>query len=287
ALQEVTKVMPEYAGVLKDIPQVSPISIKGDVAGNTNHLDIKTLTADMPRYAHATVSGTVYNPMDADKIAGELDVDAKFDNINFVKPTLLDKATQKQVNFPPMAVKGKAKLQGGTISADATMKVAGGELVGRGSFNSHQQKYDVDATFKNFPVKAVLPLSKTDNLTAHIRAKGEGFDFLKPSTNVNATVDLAGVNYNNALYRNLQANVNLNGGDLAARVTSNNANCDVDVDVSGSINGEHYVLDAQGTVRNMDLQALGMYKGECKEVPISALRPTLIHALVNMMRMWI
>lgn len=263
ALQEVTKAMPEYAGVLKDIPQVSPISVKGDVAGNTNHLDIKTLTADMPRYAHATVSGTVYNPMDADKIAGELDVDARFDNINFVKPTLLDKAMQKQVNFPPMAVKGKAKLRGGTISADATMKVAGGELVGRGSFNSRQQKYDVDATFNNFPVKAVLPLSKTDKLTAHIKAKGEGFDFLKPSTNVNATVDLAGVNYNNAFYRNLQADVHLNGGDLAARVTSNNANCDVDVDVNGTISGEHYVLDANGTVRNVDLQALGMYKGEC------------------------
>ena len=264
ALQEVTKILPEYAQVLKDIPQVAPVSIKGDVAGNTNHIDIKTLTADLPRYAHATVSGTVYNPMDADKLAGELDLDARFDNINFIKPTLLDKATQKQVNFPPMAVKGKAKLQSGTISADATMKMAGGEVVGRGSFNSKSQKYDIDATFKNFPVKAVLPLSNADNLTAHIKARGEGLDFLKPSSNVNATIDLAGVNYNNAMYRNLQADVHLNGGDLSAKVTSNNSNCDLDVDVNGSINGDHYVLDAQGTVRNMDLKSLGMYKGECR-----------------------
>lgn len=264
ALQEVTKLMPEYATVLNDIPQVQPLSIKGDVAGNTQHLDIRSLTADLPRYAHATVSGTVYNPMDPDKLAGEIDMDARFDNINFIKPTLLDKATQKQVNFPPMSVKGKAKLQGSTISADATMKMAGGELVGRGSFNSRSQHYDVDATFKNFPVKAVLPLSDADNLTAHIKAKGEGFDFLKPSTGIDATIDLAGVKYNNALYRNLQANVHLNGGDLRAKVTSSNPACDVSVDVGGTVSNDRYVLDATGTVRDLDLQALKIYDGECR-----------------------
>lgn len=264
ALQEVSKILPEYADVLKDIPQTAPVSIKGDVAGNTQHLDIHSLTADLPRYGHATVSGKVFNPMDPDKIAGEIDMDARLDNINFIKPTLLDKATQKQVNFPPMSVKGKAKLQGGIISADATMKVKGGEVVGRGSFNSRSGKYDVDATFKNFPVKAVLPLSNADNLTAHIKARGEGFDFLKPSSNVDATIDLAGVNYNNSLYKNLQADVHLKGGDLQAHVTSNNPNCDVDVDVNGAINGDHYVLDAQGTVRDLDLQALKMYNGTCR-----------------------
>ena len=264
ALQEVGKIVPEYRDVLKDIPQLAPVSIKGDVAGNTQHLDIHSLTADLPRYGRATVKGKVYNPMDPDKLAGELDVDAKLDNINFIKPTLLDKATQKQVNFPPMAVKGKAKLQGGTISADATMRMAGGELVGRGSFNSRNQKYDVDATFKNFPVKAVLPLSDADNLTAHIKARGEGFDFLKPSTNVNATIDLGGVNYGGSLYRNLQADVNLNGGNLAARVTSSNPNCDVDVDVNGTVSNDHYVLDAQGTIHDLDLQALKVYNGQCR-----------------------
>ena len=264
ALQEVGKILPEYRDVLNDIPQLAPVSIKGDVAGNTQHLDISSLTADLPRYGRATVSGTVLNPLDPDKLAGELDVDAKLDNINFIKPTLLDKATQKQVNFPPMTIKGKTKLQGGTISADATMRMAGGELVGRGSFNSRNQKYDIDATFTNFPIKAVLPLSDADNLTAHIRAKGDGFDFLKPSTNVNATIDLGSVNYNNALYRNLQADVNLNGGNLTGRVTSNNPNCDVDVDVSGTVSGDHYVLDAQGNVRDLNLQALKLYDGACK-----------------------
>ena len=264
ALQEVTKILPEYAGVLKDIPQTAPVTVKGDVAGNTQRLDIRSLTADLPRYGHATVSGKVFNPMDPDKLAGEIDMDARLDNINFIKPTLLDKAMQKQVNFPPMSVKGKAKLQGGTISADATMKMAGGEVVGRGSFNSRSQKYDVDATFRNFPVKAVLPLSNADNLTAHIKAKGEGFDFMKPSTNVNATIDLGGVKYNNSLYKNLQADVHLNGGDLQAKVTSNNPNCDLTMDVNGTVSSDHYVLDARGTVRDLDLQALKMYDGTCR-----------------------
>lgn len=264
AVQEIAMAMPSLAETLKDIPQSSPIAIKGKMAGNTNQVDLQSLTLEMPRYARATVSGRVTNPTDPGRLAGDLKVDARFDNINWVKPTLLDKATAADVNLPPMDLKGNIHFAGNDISGDAVMHTGGGTLVGRGSFNSNSQRYNVDANFTDFPVRAILPRSGADNLTAHIRAKGNGFDFLKPSTNVNAEVDLAHLNYNNALYRNLRAHVNLNGGALDAHLGSANPNCDLDLDLSGNISGRHYQIQADGRINDLDLQALGIVKETCR-----------------------
>ncbi len=264
ALQDVSRLMPEYAPMLKTIPQVSPLTLRGDISGNASRVDLGNFTADLPRYARATVTGTLYNPTDFKKMTGELKMDAKFDNINFVKPTLLDKAMQKQVNFPPMAINGTAKIKRGTIAADAVMTLASGKLVGKGTFNSNNNEYSVDATFNNFPLRAIAPLSNADNLTAHVRARGKGFDFLNPNSNLACDIDLAGVNYNNAFYRNLNTSITMNGGNLMGHITSSNDNCRVNVDVAGTIKGNHYELDATGNVADLDLQALGLYKGECR-----------------------
>ena len=261
AVQEIALAYPALSEILKDVPQSSPIAIKGHASGNTRRIEVDHLTASMPRYAHATVSGTIYNPTDSRTMAGNVDFDAQFDNINWVKPTLMDKATAKQVNLPPMSIKGNAKLAGDHIAANATMKLATGQVVGNGTLNTRSMAYDVDATFNNFPVTAILPRSATRNLTAHIHTTGQGTDFLNPNTAINAEVDLAGVNYNNALYKNLKAKVNLNGGNLTANVSSANEDCDVNVDVDGTIDGDHYVLDASGRVNSLDLGALKLMQG--------------------------
>lgn len=264
ALQDVSRLMPEYAPMLKTIPQVAPLTLRGDISGNASRVDLGDFTADLPRYARATVTGTLNNPTDFKKMTGQLKMDARFDNINFVKPTLLDKAMQRQVNFPPMALNGTARINRGTIDADAMMTLASGKLVGKGTFNSNNNEYNVDAVFNNFPVKAIAPLANADNLTAHVRARGKGFDFLSPNSNVVAEVDLAGVNYNNAFYRNLTTNLVMNGGNLSGHIASANDNCRLNVEVAGLVSGNHYKLDATGNVDDLNLEALGLYKGECQ-----------------------
>lgn len=262
AVQDVAKLAPSLAPALKDIPSAQPISVKGSLAGNTRQVDMKNLTVDMPRYAHATVSGRVTNPTDTERLTADLDVDAHFDNINWVKPTLMDKATQRDVNLPPMDLKGKLRYGQGNVTADATMRVKGGELVGKGTFNSRSGNYDVDATFNNFPVQAILPRAGVGNLTTHVRAKGNSFDLNNPQADIDAQVDLASVSYNNNTFRDLKGNVHLRGGRFDGHVSSGNPDMKIDADVTGRISGEHYVIDAQGYAQNVDLKSLKMYEGE-------------------------
>lgn len=262
AVQDVAKAVPSLAPTLKDIPSSHPIAIKGSVSGNTQQVNMKNLTLDMPRYAHATVSGRITNPMDTERMDADLDIDGRFDNINWVKPTLMDKALQKQVNLPPMDLKGKVRYSRGTVNADATLRTQGGSMAARGSYNTRTEEYDVDARFNNFPVRAILPRSDTDRLTAHVRASGKGFDFNNPNTAVNAQVDLDGVRLGKNQIKGLRADLTLKNGQADGHVTSTNPDLKLDADVTARISGDHYVINAQGVADNVDLKALKYYDGE-------------------------
>ncbi len=262
AVQDVAKAVPSLAPTLKDIPSSHPIAIKGAVSGNTQQVNMNNLTLDMPRYAHATVSGRIINPMDNERMDADLDIDGRFDNINWVKPTLMDKALQKQVNLPPMDLKGKVKYGQGKVTADATLRTQGGSMAARGSYNTRTEEYDVDACFSNFPVRAILPRSDTDRLTAHVTANGRGFDFSNPNTTVNAQVDLDGVRLGKNEIQGLRADLNLKNGQADGHITSTNPNLKLDADVTARISGNHYVVNAEGTADNVDLKALKLYDGE-------------------------
>jgi len=266
AVQDVAKAVPALAPALKDIPSANPIAIKGTASGNTQQVNMQNVTIDMPRYAHATVSGRVVNPTDFDRMDADLDIDGRFDNINWVKPTLMDKALQKQVNLPPMDLKGKVRMQRGTVSADATLRTQGGSMAAKGTYNTHTEEYDVDARFNNFPVRAILPRSDTDRLTAHVRASGKGFDFANPNTAVNAQVDLDGVRLGKNEIKGLRADLKLKDGQADGHVTSTNPDLKLDADVTARISGDHYVINADGVADHVDLKALKLYDGEgdCK-----------------------
>ncbi len=258
AIQDLTTLVPEMRETFKGVPQYNPITLKADLNGNPRHVKIKNFDANVPKYAHAKVNGDLYNVLDSKNLRGDVTFDANFQNLDFIKPTLLDKATAKQVNLPPMQAKGKVKFGGDNYAGNINMKMATGELVGSGSFNGKKQQYDVDATFNNFPVKAILPMVPAENLTGHVKASGNGFDFLSGKANVNADVDLKNIVYDKQRYSDITARVNMNGGNVNAHVRSDNPDYRVNLNANGTINNDHYLFDVKGKVDNLDLKALGL-----------------------------
>ena len=258
AIQDLTTLVPEMRETFKGVPQYNPITLKADLNGNPRHVKIKQFDANVPKYAHAKVSGDLYNVLDPKKLRGDVAFDANFQNLDFIKPTLLDKATAKQVNLPPMQAKGKVKFGGDNYAGNINMKMATGELVGSGSFNGKKQQYDVDATFNNFPVKAILPMVPAENLTGHVKASGNGFDFMSGKANVNADVDLKNIVYDKQRYSDITARVNMNGGNVNAHLRSDNPNYRANLDANGTILNDHYIFDVKGNVANLDLKALGL-----------------------------
>ncbi len=264
SLHDVTALLPSLEPTLRHVPQVRPLTVSGEVKGNTRSVRLNNVKADLPHSFTATATGHIDNPTDFNSMVGHVNLDARIENIDFAKPTLMDQAMGKQVNLPPMTLRADVSLNRGTVSGDADVRLQRGSLVGRGSFNANSEGYDIDATAHNFPVQAILPTLGVKDVTAHVTAKGKGFDFLDGGTAVDATVDVQSITYNDVTYRNIDSRVNLKGGVVDARVASSAPGRDFALNVNGTIAGDHYVLDVDGRLNDLDVQALGYYDGPCR-----------------------
>ena len=263
ALQDVTRLFPEYSAMLKGIPQYRPITVNATVKGTPSHISIQKCDLKLPSYASAQVTGVVDNVLDTKRLAGQLAMKARFDNINFIKPTVLDASLQRQVNFPPMDITANAKFDASNIAGDAVMRLATGSFVGKGHFAANSQGYGVDATLTTFPVHSILPLYGIGNVSGHLTASGHGFDFLNPNTAVNAKIDLGSIVYNKQAYTDLQAQLDMNGGHVKGTLNSANPNCDVYLNCDATLNGDTYDFDINGNINDLNLQALNFYDGQC------------------------
>ena len=260
-LNEVEKLVPEARKALKDIPHNKPVRLKAKARGNDKRLDIHSLDADVPGIGRIKGKGTIYNPTDMDRMKADLDTE-----VDLRDPSVLNKMLGlDDVKLPPMKMSGKINKEGCKwVARNLRVSTGGGTMRGDGYYDVCNENYDVDASFNNFPVKSFLPDYDVLNLTGSVNARGHGFDFTDcGSTWTDATVNLASVRYNGTHYGNLKARGKLRGGYADVYASSANKGCDFDANAHGTICNDHYVFTADGNVRDLDLNRLGMYDGVC------------------------
>ena len=260
-LNEVEKLVPEARKALKDIPHNKPVRVKAKARGNDKRVDVQSLDADIPGVGRVKGKGTIYNPTDMDRMKADLDTE-----VDLRDPSALNKMLGLDgVKLPPMKMSGKINKEGCKwVARNLRVSTGGGTLRGDGYYDICNENYDVDAAFNNFPVKSFLPDYDVKNLTGSVNARGHGFDFTDcGSTWTDATVNLASVRYNGKHYSNLKARGKLRGGYADVYASSRNKGSDLDVNAHGTICDDHYVFTADGNVRDLDLNRLGMYDGTC------------------------
>ncbi len=244
-LREIGLVMPSLAGATKFIPKNHPIKLKGKFEGNTRDLDIKNGELQIPGFVKSKVDGNIKNITEPSKLQADVNLNANIDNIDFAKNEFLNKDLQKQVNVVPMNLKGNIKYNPKSVAGNIDMKLkSGGSLVGKGSYEFNSDRYTVDATARSLPVKKLVPQLDVNNVSAHIKADGHGFDFLGNNTAVNAQINLDDIDYAGKHYRNLDADVKLNGTNFDAKV---NARGRGNMAAKGSFDpkSERYDIDAK------------------------------------------
>ena len=260
-LNEVEKLVPDARKALKDIPHNKPVKIKAKARGNDKRVDVHSLDADIPGLGRVKGKGTIYNPTDMDRMKADLDTE-----VDLRDPSALNKMLGLDgVKLPPMKLSGKINKEGCRyVARNLRVSTGGGSMRADGYYDICNENYDVDATFNNFPVNSFVPDLDVKNLTASVNARGHGFDFTDcGSTWTDATVNLSSVRYDGTRYGNIKARGKLRNGYLDAYASSANKGCDMDANVHGTICNDHYVFTADGNVRDLDLNRLGMYQGQC------------------------
>ena len=260
-LNEVEKLVPEAKKALKDIPHNKPVRVKAKARGNDKRVDIHSLDADVPGIGRIKGKGTIYNPTDMDRMKADMDTE-----VDLRDPSALNRMLGlDDVKLPPMKMSGKINKEGCRwVARNLRISTGGGSMRGDGYYDICNENYDVDATFNNFPVKSFLPNYDVKDLTASVKAKGHGFDFTDcGSTWTDATVNLGNVRYNGTRYHNIKAHGKLRGGYADVYAAGQGKGNDFDADAHGTICNDHYVFTADGDLRDVDLNKLGMYDGIC------------------------
>ena len=255
-ISDLERAFPAFAPYFNSIPRYRPLQLVAKADGTSRQMNVKELSADLPRYARMKIDGVVRNVMDEKRMGGALSINGVFDNLNFIKPTLLDAQMSKQVNFPPMRVTGKASLDGYAMAGKIDLALATGKAVGEAKFNTARESYEADLDLRTLPLHTVLPLSTLGDVTARAHVKGRGFDIMKKSTALEASMAIDNLSYNNKTYKEIAGNVALAEGAFTASFNSVNPNIDFGFTCNGELEKDHYVVALDGDFRDINLQAM-------------------------------
>lgn len=240
------------------LPGYEPIEIGADIQGRMEKLEVRRLTAEIPRHIYLSAEGEITDYTDLNRAFGNLDIEGRITDGRFIKTSLLDAKLGRMVDIPPMRIEGTADIARGVMGGDLSVVTGQGDLALSAQWNNRTEGYDAEVEFTEFPVQSLLPTMGIGNLTATISARGEGLDFFSPKTHADASVRLGHVVYNGHTYRNVSLDAILADGKAQVDAASANPGANLSLKASGNLAGEPLMWDFAGDVKHLDLHALGL-----------------------------
>ncbi len=257
-LAEVARAMPSLAPMLSMIPQYRPLEAKIDVNGTAGNMSVATCEIALPRYATISVTGEVRNVMSADEMALRLGLDGDFENINFVKPSMLEAGQEDMVYFPPLQLDGDVEMKGEDIKGAMSLAMPSGGVALKADWVGQTYDYDLSLQADSLPLKALLPLSDFGILTATVDAKGHGVDLFDPATSLEAYMKVSDFEFGNENYSDIRLAARLNNGNFVTNFLSDNDVLKLRLGAYGSIGQDVYDVKVNADIENIDLQRLEM-----------------------------
>lgn len=249
-------IMPAMKPMLKTIPRYNDIKVEAKVDGSIGDIDVDKVSVSLPGYVSMMAHGNVANVMNPDRLEGDVTINGHLNNVNFIKPTLLDVKMAKQVNIPPTSLAGDVKMRKGVIAGNLKAVTGGGDILLDAMFNGKAQMYKADLNLKEFPINSIMPEMGFGKITATAKVDGRGYDPFSNRTSIHADVNLSSLEYQGDLYFDIKASASLDSGYVKADVLSLNPNFDVNFAINGIVAPDDIDVKFNGAVRNIDLQGL-------------------------------
>ncbi len=247
---------PAFLPYLATLPARENILLTADVTGTTGSLDIQDIDLEINRCVTLKASGVVRNMMNPDQLGGEVALDGRIINVNSIKNSLLEPATAKTLNIPPMTLRGTVKMNMGVIDGRLAARTGSGALKLDGRWNSRREAYNATVTANGFPINAFMPLLGVGDVTATVSAKGHGYNPFVKTTAMDADLNISSARYDKFTYTGIRGKASLADGHAELNLSSDNPATDFTLEAAGNLDGKVYTWNASIDGRNIDLQAL-------------------------------
>lgn len=257
-LEDIGNYMPSLKPTLLMIPS-STVGLDLDVEGELGALTVNNLGIDVPGLMFLNSGGYVQNVLDFDNLKMQLDIEGALQNASPVNRFL----KKMGVTLPRFSLKGNVGANGGTYSADLTMKSPKGDLALDGNVNLTAERYDVDLAVHNLNVASFMPSLGVGVVDGKLYAVGAGFNPTLPRAKAHVEADISRAEYGGFNYGPLTLDADVDKSVYEVALASTNPHMDLDLNARGSVHNGTYDIDAQAEIHHLNLKAMGLMTEEC------------------------
>ena len=209
-----------------------PLHILGSINGNMQQMDFTGLNISLLTAFRMTINGTAEHLSDMQNLKADLNIDTKAQDINFLL-ALADPSMMKAYRIPQgITLDGTMKIDGNKYATNLTahegegiVKAKAEAIIPRnakGDMVIDLMSYNADISIRQLNLHHFMPKDSLYHLTADIRAKGYGTDFLSNKSHLVADANINLLQYGRVQLKDLTAKADLHDGRGQASITGHN-----------------------------------------------------------------
>lgn len=253
-IPDIVSFMPAASGFTQFLPSSTSLNLAVDAHGTLNDIDLDRFDLALPSVLSLRASGYAEDPFDVKKMVASLDIDG----------ALTDPALVQQFmgglgfDIPTMKIDGTATANRNSYTADLALLTPKGDLAAKGKVNLNSEVYDVSLDVRDFDAGYFVKGIGLGELTATLKARGNGFDPEKPRAATDISLDVSSIVYNSQTLRDIVLTGSLGDHRYDVSLVSPNYVADLNFDLTGSIYPDDYTAHGALHCRRLDLHALGL-----------------------------
>ncbi|WP_033148565.1 translocation/assembly module TamB domain-containing protein [Prevotella sp. P6B1] len=251
-----------------------PVSIKGSVNGNMQHMTFTGLDVNLPTAFRMTANGTASNVTDITKMKADISMHARTENMNFAL-ALADPAMMRNYRIPyGMTLDGTLKTEGTRYATNLVATEGAGTIKLKGSASipvntngdllTELMSYDADVSINRLNLHHFMPRDSIYIFTADVKAKGNGTNFLSNKSKLTADVKVHQLQYGSWNLKNLTAEATLANGHALAKLVGYNELLQGTIGVDALLNTRKLMATISA-----DLDKADLYRMRLVENPLS------------------
>ena len=241
-----------------------PLTVKGQVAGNVEKMDIEELEATLPTAFHAKMYGSAGNITDMDHLLAQLDIQAETYDVGFAT-AFVDPKIMQDYRIPSgIRMNGMVNVDGPRYQADLVAREGQGFVKAKGWFAQNTMSYDASLQVNNLNIHHFMPKDSLYEVTATAKAKGHGTDFMKKTCWLEAEARLDHLRYGQINIDSISMAARLNNGHAIGSILGNNDILHGKLDIDALLDAKNINATLGADIRKLNLYAL-----QLSEVPLS------------------
>ena len=252
-----------------------PLSLQAKIDGNMQQAYIDRLDAVLLTAFHIMASGHVANLNDTDHLLAQIDMQAEAYDLNFAT-ALLPRDAMASVRIPKgIGLSGNVEADGPRYKANLTARQGKGTVRARGWLNTRNMSYDADVSISRLNLHQFLPKQSLHELTAHVKAKGQGTDFTSKRSQLDATASIEHLRYGQLDIDSMQATAQLHNGHALVSATGRNKLFSGTLSADALLGTNNLSTTLTSDIAWVDLRAMNMVEkplkvGLCGQIDLNS-----------------